>query len=252
MTKHVTHIATSDTATITVRGKDLVNELIGRHSFTETLYFLICDRLPSAGQARVLDACLVTLMEHGWTPTSIIARMVADSVPGQAQVALAAGLLAVGDVFAGTMDGCARLLHDGVGAPDPAAYCEEVVARHRAEKRPLPGFGHPFHKPDDPRSPRLFAVAAEAGHDGRYVALLRRLGETLDRAAGRHLTINATGAIAALLLEIGMPLTVMRAVAVVSRAGGLAGHLVEEERTHAAREIWRMAEDGIPYEPPPG
>ena len=252
MTRHVTHIATSDTSTITVRGMDLVHDLIGRHGFTETMYFLICNRLPTAGQTRVLDACLVTLLEHGWTPTSIVSRLVADSVPGQPQVALAAGLLAVGDVFAGTMDGCARILHDGMSAPDTAAYCEQVVADHRARKRAMPGFGHPFHKPDDPRPPRLFAVAEEAGHSGRYIALLQQLGQTRDRTAKRHLTINATGAIAALLLEIGMPLSVMRAVAVVSRAGGLAGHLVEEEKTHAAREIWRLAEEGIPYEPPPG
>ena len=252
MTRHVTHIATSDTSTITVRGMDLVHDLIGRHGFTETMYFLICNRLPTAGQTRVLDACLVTLLEHGWTPTSIVSRLVADSVPGQPQVALAAGLLAVGDVFAGTMDGCARILHDGMSAPDTAAYCEQVVADHRARKRAMPGFGHPFHKPDDPRPPRLFAVAEEAGHSGRYIALLHQLGQTLDRTAKRRLTLNATGAIAALLLEIGMPLSVMRAVAVVSRAGGLAGHLVEEEKTHAAREIWRLAEEGIPYEPPPG
>ena len=250
MTRHVTNIATSDTGSVTIRGKDLVHDLIGQRGFTETLYFLICDAFPAPGQARVLDACLVTLMEHGWTPTSLIARLMADSVPGQPQVAMAAGLLAVGDVFAGTMDGCARILHDGVLAPDAAAYCEAVVAGHRAQRRPMPGFGHPFHKPDDPRPPRLFQVAAEAGHDGRYVALLRLLGETLDRQAGRHLTINATGAIAALLLEIGLPVSVMRAVAVVSRAGGLAGHLVEEGRTHAAREIWRLTEEGIPYEPP--
>lgn len=252
MKRPVTHIATCDASTITLRGKDLVHDLLGRHSFTETLYFLICDRMPTAGQTRVLDACLVTLMEHGWTPTAIIARLVADSVPGQAQVALAAGLLAVGDVFAGTMDGCARILRDGAAAPDATAYCEEVVARYQVQKRALPGFGHPTHKPDDPRPPRLFAVAAEAGHEGRYIALLRELGRVLDRAAGRHLTINATGAVAALLLEIGMPLTVMRAVAVVSRSGGLAGHLVEEEQTHAAREIWRLTENGIPYEPPLG
>ena len=251
MSRHVTHIATSDTTTITVRGKDLVHELIGVHGFTETLYFLICNRLPAPGQTRVLDACLVTLMEHGWTPTSLIARLTADSVPNQPQVALAAGLLAVGDVFAGTMDGCAKILAEGVDAEDPAAYCEAVVARHRTERRALPGFGHPFHKPEDPRPPRLFQVAEEAGLSGRHVALLRQLGATLDRAAGKHLTINATGAIAALLLEIGLPVSVMRAVAVVSRAGGLAGHLVEEQQTHAAREIWRLTEEGIPYEPPP-
>ena len=190
-------------------------------------------------------------MEHGWTPTSLIARLTADSVPNQPQVALAAGLLAVGDVFAGTMDGCAKILAEGVDAEDTAAYCEAVVARHRTERRALPGFGHPFHKPEDPRPPRLFRVAEEAGLSGRHIALLQQLAVTLDRAAGKHLTINATGAIAALLLEIGLPVSVMRAVAVVSRAGGLAGHLVEEQQTHAAREIWRLTEEGIPYEPPP-
>lgn len=250
-THHATHVATSDATSITVRGKNLVHELMGERSFTEALYFLICHRLPSAGETRVLDACLVTLMEHGWTPTSIVARIVADSVPGQAQVAIAAGLLAVGDVFAGTMDGCARLLAAGVQEPDQEAWCRDVVRQHRSERRSLPGFGHPFHKPDDPRPPRLFQIAEEAGHSGRYVQLLQRLAAALDHAAGRHVTINATGAIAALLLEIGVPADIMRGVAVVSRAGGLAGHLVEEAQSPVAREIWRLTEHGVPYEPPP-
>lgn len=250
MTRRTTSIAASDTTTITVRGHDLVQDLIGRHSFTEMLYFLVVHRFPNPGEARMLDACLVTLMEHGWTPSSIITRLTADSVPNQVQVAIAAGLLSVGDVFAGTMDGCARILADGVDQPDPATYCAEVVGRYRAAKTPMPGFGHPFHKPDDPRPPRLFQIAAEEGVSGRYIALLQRMGAELDQAMGRHLTINATGAIAACLLEIGIPTSIMRGIAVVSRAGGLAGHVVEELQTHAAREIWRMTEEGVPYKAP--
>lgn len=245
-----TRIATSDETSITIRGKDLVHELMGVHGFTATLYFLITDRLPTPEQTRVLDACLVTLMEHGWTPTSLIARLAIDSVPGQVQVGVAAGLLAVGDVFVGTMEGCGALLAAGVDHPDPDAYCREVVASHRTMRKPLPGFGHPFHKPDDPRPPRLFQIARECGLEGRYVALLHRLGASLDQAAGRHLTINATGAIAALLLEIGIPTAIMRGVAVVSRAGGLLGHVVEEQETHAARKIWDLTEQGIPYQGP--
>jgi citrate synthase len=246
-----THIAGSDATSIRLRGRDLVEELIGKHGFTEVLYLLTCSRLPSAGEARVLDACLVTLMDHGWTPTSLIARLAYDSAPSQAQVGIAAGLLAVGDVFAGTMDGCARLLTEGIGKPDKGAWCREVVQAHRTLKKPMPGFGHPFHKPDDPRPPRLFRVAAECGVPGHHIALLRELGEAVDAGYGRHLTINATGAIAALLLEIGMPVSIMRGIAVVSRSGGLAGHLVEEQQTHAAREIWRITEEHIPYEDPP-
>lgn len=245
-----TNIATSDATSITVRGRDLVNDLMGKHSFTAMTYFLLCGRMPDENQTRVLDACLVTLMEHGWTPTSLIARLAIDSVPGQAQVGIAAGLLAVGDVFVGTMEGCGRVLAAGIDQADHADYCRKVVADHRAAKKALPGFGHPFHKPDDPRPPRLFEIAREAGCSGRYIALLQLLSQELDRAAGRHLTINATGAIAALLLEIGLPPEVMRSIAVISRAAGLAGHLAEEHKTHAARRVWQLAEEHIPYEEP--
>jgi citrate synthase len=76
------------------------------------------------------------------------------------------------------------------------------------------------------------------------------LGHTVDAAAGKHVTINATGAIGALLLEIGLAPGVMRGLAVVSRSGGLIGHIVEERETHAARHIWQLAEENIPYEAP--
>jgi citrate synthase len=247
-----TRIATSDARSITIRGRDLVNELIGRHSYTEILYFLSTGRMPGAGETRVLDACLVTLMEHGLTPSAIVARMVADNVPEEPQAAMAAGLLTVGSVFVGTMEGCAKILSAGIAASDIDSFCRDAVARHRAEKRALPGFGHPIHKPDDPRPPRLFAVAADAGLSVRHIALNKKLGAELDRQAGRHLTINATGAIAALLLEIGLPTDAMRAIAVVSRAGGLVGHLLEEHETRSGRFFWQMIDAESPYEDPKG
>lgn len=245
-----TRIAVSDERTITIRGKDLVDELIGKVSYTEMVYFLVVGRLPDARATRLLDACLVTLMEHGMTPSAIVARLVAFNVPEEAQVAMAAGLMTVGGVFVGTIEGCARVLQLGVaGGGDADAYADRVVAEHLARKAPLPGFGHRLHKPDDPRAVRLLALGDEAGCDGGYIALLRSLGRALDAASGRHITVNATGAIAALLLEIGLPLECMRAMAVVSRAGGLPGHLVEERQTGSGRRIWRMVDDAIPYDP---
>ncbi|MGG5820698.1 citryl-CoA lyase [Falsiroseomonas sp. HW251] len=245
-----TNIAGSDASSIRFQGHDLVEELIGKHSFTEVFFLLTCGRLPNATETRVLDACLVTLMDHGWTPTSLIARLAYDSAPSQVQIGISAGLLAVGDVFAGTMDGCAKLLAEGIGQADQDAWCRDVVQAHRTLKKPMPGFGHPFHKPDDPRPPRLFKVAAEAGVKGDYVALLQRLGRAVDAGYGRHLTINATGALAALLLEIGMPLAIMRGVSVVSRSAGLAAHIAEEQRSPTARQIWKMVEEEIPYRDP--
>ena len=249
MTAFKTKIATADATSITVRGLDLVSDIIGEMSFTELQYFLCTSRRPTAQQVKVLDACLVTLMEHGWTPSSIIARMMIDSVPEESQVAIASGLLAMGSVFAGTAEGCAKILQEGIAAGgDLDAYCDKVVAEHRQARKPLAGFGHPLHKPDDPRSIKLFAVGRAAGLEGKYLDLLERLGKSMDKAAGKHISINATGVLGALLLEIGLEPGVMRGLAVVSRAGGLIGHITEERETHTARHIWHLAEEHIPYE----
>lgn len=251
MSAPITNIATADATSVTVRGRDLVNELIGKHTFTEVFYFLCVGRMPKPAETRVLDACLVTLMEHGFTPAALVSRLMAESVPDQIQVSIAAGLLAVGSVHAGTMEGCAALLAQGVKDDDKAAWCRRVVSEHRHRKEPVPGFGHKLHKPDDPRTPPLLAVARQNGLDGQYVHLLLQLAAVVDATAGRHVTLNATGALAALLLEIGFSPDIVRAIAVVSRCGGLVGHILEEKRTHSARHLVKLARETIAYQKPP-
>lgn len=245
----VTRTATSTATAVRVRGRDLVNDLIGRCSFTEMLYFLTCHRMPDGVETRVLDACLVTLMEHGLTPSAVIARLMADSVPEEPQVAIASGLLAIGSVFAGTTEACAALLLalDGRIKAGESEAARTVAREYATAKKPVPGFGHGTHKPDDPRAIRLMKFAEETGVAQRYVPLLRSLAAEVDLALGRHITINATGAIGALLLEIGVPVAAMRAFSVVSRAGGLVGHLLEEQATHSGRAIWAAAKATVPY-----
>ena len=121
------------------------------------------------------------------------------------------------------------------------------MQQYQTNKVTLPGFGHRAHKPDDPRSPVILDVAREVGCNGSYVALLNKLSAAVDAGYGKHLTINATGAIAAVLLEIGVPPAAMRGIAVISRAGGLLGHILEEQNTHAAREIWKLTRENIAY-----
>lgn len=244
-----TRIATSDATSITVLGADLVENLIGKISFTAMTYLLTTGRHAEPAQVRLLDACLVTLAEHGFTPGAIASRLVADAVPGEMQSAVAAGLLTVGGVYAGTMEGCAKLLVAAADAEDAQGHIREVVASHVAERRPLHGFGHANHKPDDPRTPRLLALAKEEGHAGRYIDLLLEFDRELDRQSGRHITINATGAIAAILLEIGIHADVARGIALVSRSAGLVGHVLEEARTHSARSIIKAAKSAVPYSP---
>ncbi len=247
-----TSLCTSDLTSVTVRGRDLVNELVGELSFTEMLYFLSCGRKPDAAEAKVLDACLVTIMEHGINPSTIVARLVSSTVPDEPQVAIAAGLLSVGGVFAGTSEQCAEVLlalADDVAREGPAAI-RRTAERLLGSGQPIPGFGHLHHKPDDPRTPRLFAVAERAGGKQDYMQLLRALSAEVDSVKGRHVTINATGAIGALMLDIGVPVAAIRCFSVVARSAGLTAHLLEEKSNPVARTIWRESRKAVPYVAP--
>ncbi|MBL8837665.1 MAG: citryl-CoA lyase [Alphaproteobacteria bacterium] len=237
---------------IALRGRDLVGELIGKVGFTALLYHHVTGRRASAATVAVLDAVLVTLMEHGLTPSAIAARMTLHGAPDSVQGAIAAGLLGIGDRFVGTMEGCARLLDRIVAAPakQRAALARAIAAEHRRARRPVPGFGHNLHKPDDPRTPRLLALAGKAGVGRAHVAALRLLGRAVDAAAGRHVTINATGASAALLRGIGLEAEIMRGVAVVARAAGLLAHVAEERASPIAGDVWTAVERQFGTEAP--
>jgi citrate synthase len=245
-----TRIARHTNDKIFVRDADLVNDLIGKVSFTEMMFFQITGRRASPAQVALLDAVLVTLMEHGFTPSVIATRMVYISAPEALQSAVAAGLLGVGSTFVGTMENAAKLIDEILQASEgEETRAKAIATRFRETRQALPGFGHHLHKPDDPRSPRLIALVQEYKMPGHHIRALLTLSAQIDAVYGRHITINATGAIAAVLGEIGFPQEVMRGVAVVSRAAGLVGHILEEQREPAARFIWDMAEHEVPYEP---
>jgi citrate synthase len=232
-----------------VRGKSLCRELIGAVTFTEMAYFHVVGAMPTPAQTRVLDACLVTLMEHGLTPSVLATRLVEGSAPEAMQAAVAAGILAVGSVLVGSVEGCAAVLARLVAAEAGVeAEARRVVEEHRAAKLSLPGFGHPVHKPDDPRTPRILAVAESAGVAGRHVEALWTLGRVVDELHGRHLTINATGAIAAALADAGVSAGIMRGFAILARCAGLVGHLREEQERPSMRAIWEAAERAVPYD----
>jgi citrate synthase len=246
-TPPTTRIATSTPDDIVVRGKSLCRDLLGKVSFTEMICFQVLGQVPSRAQTALVDACLVALMEHGLTPSVLAARLVYSSSPEALQGGVAAGLLAVGSRFVGTVEGCAALLARMVATPDPAGEAARIVAEHRAARQPVAGFGHNLHVPDDPRTPRLFALAREHGVAGRHVAAIELLSAALDRALGRHLTINATGAVAAVLADVGIPAEIMRGFALTARCAGLVGHIHEEQQQPAMVTIWEAAERAVPY-----
>lgn len=248
MTKPTTRICRSTATDIQIRGKSLPRELMGQRSFTEGLVFTILGTEPTPAQTVLFDACLLAIMEHGLTPTTITARLTYTSAPEAMQGAVAAGLSSVGSLYVGTMDGCAHLLARLVAAPDLEAEAAAIVAEHRARKAALPGFGHPQHTPDDPRALTLLALADEHGVAGPHCAAVRALGTALDAAVGRHLTLNATGAIAAVLSDCGVAPEIQRGFALIARTAGLVAHIREEQLDPTLHALWHAAEGAIDTE----
>lgn len=227
---------------IGVRGLDLVSDLIGKVSLGDVAWLEIMGALPTPDQSVLFNAMMVTMVEHGMTPNAIAARMTYLGAPESLNGAVAAGLCGLGTVFAGTAEGAARLLQEALAGagpePDLAALASRLVLDARARKAQIPGLGHPLHKPVDPRTPRLFALAREQGRFGNYCSLIELVAIEAERASGKSLPVNATGAIGAIASELGVDWRLCRGIAVMGRAIGLVGHIAEEIRNPVAREIW--------------
>ena len=244
-----TELCTHSQTSIHYRGDNLAEDVLGQRGFTDVLFSQILNRRPDADDLRVLDAALIAIMEHGLTPSAIATRMVYMSSPENIQSGVAAGLLAVGSQFVGTVENSAILLRQIIDAPEGVeAAARATVQRYRAERKPIPGFGQHMHKPDDPRAAKLLAIGREHPRfEGRYLQAIEVLSREVDAAFGKHITINATGAVGTLLGELGVPPALMRGFAVISRAAGLVAHIAEEQRIPSARFVWDLVDHEVPY-----
>jgi citrate synthase len=247
-----TSIATSDEESITVRGKDLTTELVGEYDFGEFFYFHLTGAEPTKSEARLFNAMLVTIAEHGITPSVIATRLMYDSAPEAMQGAVSAGLLGTGETFVGSMQNVTEMVEAGVERIE-AGESREAVAESIVEERDrLPGFGHPEHYPTDPRTDRLFELLEDEGLAGEHLALIEEIQSFAEDAYDTHLLINATGAIGVVLAEMELDANALaaRGIALVARAAGLVGHINEEIEEPMARDIWDLIRDHTEYTGP--
>jgi citrate synthase len=235
---------------ISVKGLDLPSEILGHLSLGDMAWLEIKGVRPTPAESRIFNALLCTLVEHGMTPFALVTRLTYLGAPESLQAAVAAGLSGLGTTFAGTAEGSARMLQAVLGTRAAPKACDDlpgaaqqIVADHRARRASIPGIGHPVHKPVDPRTPRLFEIARETGFYGRYIELMSLVQQEAERASGKVLPLNATGAMGAILCELDIDWRLARGIAVMGRAVGLVGHIAEELRNPIAKEIYERVED---------
>ena len=230
-------IGRSTPDSITVRGRDLATELMGQVTFTELAFFLTAARLPTPGETRLFDAALVALADHGLTPSALAARLTWTGATESLQGAVASGLLGAGNVFLGVVDDTARFLAAILADPTEGAVERAVQAEIDAGRR-IPGLGHPVHKVEDPRTPRLYGIAEEAGIPIPHLTVLRTVAEVHAAATGKALPINGAGVAGAAFADLGLPPAIIRGFALLARTAGLVGHLAEEMEHPIGRRLW--------------
>ncbi len=237
---------------VEVRGRDLTADLMGRLTFTEYFHLLLTGQEPSEDQRFFLDLLLVAIAEHGMMPSNVAARMTLAADPGSLHGAVAAGILGCGPVILGTAETCAQLLEEAqvrvATREAPEAVGEDIARRFKAAGAKLPGFGHPIHRPVDPRAERILELADERGVSGPHVLLARSLGRGAEIAWGRPLTMNVSMPIAAVMLDLGFPPAAVKSIPILARTAGLLAHLAEEHENALGFLMAARAEEAITYE----
>jgi citrate synthase len=241
----VTRISKAYPDRVEVRGRDLTGDLMGRLTFSEYFHLLLTGEEPTEEQRYFLDLLLVAIAEHGMMPTNVAARMTLAADPGSLQGAVAAGILGAGPVVLGTSEECARLLGEArASGRDPLEITQEI----RAAGGKVPGFGHPVHKPVDPRAERILELADAHGVSGPHVALARGLRDAVAETWDKPLTMNVSMPLAAVMLDLAFPSSAVKAVPILARTAGLLAHLAEEQEQPLGFRMARAAEEAIEYE----
>lgn len=246
-----TSMGTLTTDTITVRGHDLVDGLMGRIDVAALFFLEVTGRLPTEAENTLLNAMIVSIAEHGMMPSVIAARLTIMGAPESFQGAVASGLLGAGDVFVGPASNVARLLQVEARelSGSNAEIATQIVEKYEAEKRRIPGLGHPHH-PIDPRSEKLLAMQRELDVPRTYTDLMLDVHKAACAKRGRHLTFNAVAAVGCIASDIGLDWRVVRGIGLVARTVGLIGHVFEELNEPSAQTIWDLVQDHADYSDP--
>ena len=230
---------------VEVRGRDLTGDLMGRLTFTEYFHLLLTGEEPTDDQRFFLDLLLVSIAEHGMMPTNVAARMTLAADPGSLHGAVAAGILGCGPVILGTSEECARLLEETrTSGREPLEIVREI---HEFGGK-VPGFGHPVHKPLDPRAERILELADERAAGGPHLALASEFRDVVHEVWAKPLTMNVSMPIAAVLLDLGYPAAAVKAVPILARTASLLAHLAEEQEHPVGFVMARAAEEAVDYE----
>ena len=238
--KWTTRISTHKEGELYVRGKKLT-KLIGALSFSQMIFFILKGKLPKPNEAKLLDAILVSSIEHGVEAPSAFVPRVIMSTGNHINAALAGGLLAIGEHHGGAIEKAAMCLQSKQTA-------KEIVRESLKENRRLAGLGHKIYKTTDPRSEALFKYALKLRMGGKFIKKARDVQEEFKKASGKVLALNIDMAMAACMSELGFDYKLGKAIFSLGRLPGMIAHVYEEATEE--KPYRRLEESDVVYKGP--
>lgn len=215
---------------IRVRGYDIA-EMMGKLTFARAIFLILRGELPDDKQARMMEAIMVSSIDHGASPPSVLGTRTVASGGNSLNAAVAGGVLVIGDSHGGAIEQSARIMQEWAKKDgSPAELARQLVADYRASKKRLPGFGHRLHNVD-PRTIKMFEIAAALQFSGRHTELAKAIEAELEKTGGKKLPINVDGAIAAVMSDMGFDWRLGKGFFIISRVPGLVAHAYEEMTT---------------------
>ena len=229
---------------LVIRGTPLMS-MIGELGYTQALFFIVTGKKPTQDQSIILDAILVACMDHGIAPASGFVPRVVTASGNETTHAMAAGLLALGPFHGGAVEGAMHLFVEMNGKSEQEITT--YIDTQRVDHKRLSGFGHRKYTDNDPRTEKLFAIATAQGQEviGAYIKTARDIESALAKVTGRKLVLNIDGAVAALLLELGLPVEAGNGIFALARMAGMLAHIVEEKQQ--GNVVRRLDDNEVTY-----
>jgi len=230
-----TSITRVEAEKITLRGFP-IEELIGNRNYGEVLFLLLIGKLPTLAQSKMLEAIVISVIDHGVKPPSTITAVTVANTGASLNSAVAAGILSINKYHGGAIEDAMTAISYAVELQQTAGYdpfqaAQTVADDYKSKGKRISGFGHRFHAAD-PRTIRLFALAKELKVAGKFVEQAEAFVKVLSEKFQKSLPVNADGAIAALLCEMDFPPKIANGIFMIARIAGLVAHAVEEQANH--------------------
>ena len=233
---------------IRIKGYNIA-DIMENLSYAEAVYLILKGELPSKAEAALMNAILVSSVDHGASPPSVLGTRTVASGGNSLNAAIAGGVLVIGDSHGGAIEQSAKIMQEWVKKGDsPQKAASGLVDWLKETKKRMPGFGHRLHK-TDPRTAKLFEIAARHGYSGKHIELCKAIEKALAEKTGKALPINVDGAIAAVISDMGFDWRLGKGFFIISRVPGLLAHAYEEmTRERPMRKLGPMP---FEYDGPP-